>query len=218
MLSPFLLKNVATTHHRVLCVSNAWCEICAVEHKLAFSFLSKPHPHKEWGPLRRSRGMPGLVHIKKEDHLGMDGTRSDRTVRRKPTSGLHAPRCLDCIRASSEASRDVKIHHHHHPLFKGCMYFHEGLTASRVRRVPSADQRAGRVISGSQSLERRLSSQNMCSFSRAGSSHEPSAGLCGKQMKKSWWATNMRLKNALWNALADTVSIVPWHMWHVSPW
>lgn len=74
----------------------------------------------------RSRGMPGLVHIKKEDHLGMEGTRNDGTVRRKATSGLHAPPILDCIRASSEAFRDVKINHHH-PLFKGCMYFHQGL-------------------------------------------------------------------------------------------
>lgn len=44
------------------------------------------------------------------------------------------------------------------------------------RRVP--DQRSGRLISGTQSLRRRLSSQNRWSFSRAGSSKEPSAGFC----------------------------------------
>lgn len=43
------------------------------------------------------------------------------------------------------------------------------------------DQRAGRLISGSQSFSRRLSSQNTRSFSRDGSSQEPSAGFCGTQ-------------------------------------
>lgn len=123
-----IFKNAAPTHRRVLCVSNA-CDICSVKQKQTrFSIFSKPHPHKEWGPLCRSRGIPDLVHIKNEGHLGMDGTRNDV----EPRGPLGpASRCLDGS-ASSGASRDVETSS---SSLQGWAEYSSRFTASQQRRV-----------------------------------------------------------------------------------
>lgn len=77
--SPFWRKPLS--QHRFF----SYCACFRMRHllcgntgcRIRFSFLSKPHPHKEWGSMCRSCGIPDLIHIKNESHLGMDGTRGD---------------------------------------------------------------------------------------------------------------------------------------------
>lgn len=80
--------------------------------------------------------MPGLVHIKKEDHLGMDGTRSDGTARRKATSGLHIcpvlPGLLESLLRSIQGCEDSSPSSSSSFILKICVDFHQGLTASRA--------------------------------------------------------------------------------------
>lgn len=91
--SPFLRRPLSQHRFFSCCacfnVRHLLCGITGRRNR--FSFLSKPHPHKEWGSMRRSCGMPDLIHIKNESHLGMDGTRGDGS--RGPLGP--APCCLD---------------------------------------------------------------------------------------------------------------------------
>lgn len=125
--------------------------------------------------MSRSCGMPDLIRIKNESHLGMDGTRGDRSRLSGARSGP-APCCLDG-KSSSGVSRDEQKQGH--PVHQDEYFQVRSFTASDQQWRPvGPDQRSERMISGTQSFRRRLSSQNRCSFSRAGSSHDPSAGFC----------------------------------------
>lgn len=126
----------------------------------------------------RSCGIPDLIHIKNESHLGMDGTRGDGS--RGPLGP--APCCLDGNPPQEYPgmSRNRVI------LFIKDEYFQiRSFTASEQERSRDPDQRSGRLISGTQSFRRRLSSQNRCSFSRAGSSQDPSAGFCSNKKREA---------------------------------
>lgn len=127
--------------------------------------------------MSRSCGIPDLIHIKNERHLGMDGTRGDRS--RWAPNGP-APCCLDGNPPQEYPgmSRNRVI------LFiRMSISRLEALQHLSKRGAVGLDQRPGRLISGTQSFRRRLSSQNRCSFSRAGSSQVPSAGFCSNRKR-----------------------------------
>lgn len=119
----------------------------------------------------RSCGIPDLIHIKNESHLGMDGTRGDRS-----RGASRAGAVLPGRESSSGVSRDEQKQGH--PVHQDEYFQIRSFTASEQERSRVPDQRSGRLISGTQSFKRRLSSQNRCSFSRAGSSQDPSPGFC----------------------------------------
>ena len=125
----------------------------------------------------RSCGIPDLIHIKNESHLGMDGTRGDGS-RGPPRAGAVLPG----RESSSGVSRDEKKQGH--PVHQDEYFQIRSFTASVQQRSPVPDQRPGRLISGTQSFRRRLSSQNRCSFSRVGSSQDPSAGFCSNKKRR----------------------------------
>lgn len=132
----------------------------------------------------RSRFMPDLIHRKNESHLGMDRYESRRFTGRGPLSFLQqrgpGP-ALCCL--------DQNPPQEYPGMKRNRVTLQVRMSISRQKDSQMlnlrSDQRPGRLISGSQSLRRRLSSQNRCSFSRAGSSQEPSAGFCAKRRKKS---------------------------------
>lgn len=84
--------------------------------------------------------------------------------------------------SSSGVSRDEQKQGH--PVHQDEYFQIRSITASEQQRSRAQDQRSGRLISGTQSFRRRLSSQNRCSFSRAGSSQDPSAGFCSNTRKR----------------------------------
>lgn len=124
----------------------------------------------------RSCGIPDLIHIKNESHLGMDGTRGDGS--RGPLGP--APCCLD----GNPPQEYPGMKKQGHPVHKDEYFQIRSFTASVKQRSRVPDQRPGRLISGTQSFRRRLSSQNRCSFSRAGSSQDPSAGFCSNNKRR----------------------------------
>lgn len=131
----------------------------------------------------RSRFMPDLIHRKNESHLGMDRYESRRFTGRGPLSFLQqrgpGP-ALCCL--------DQNPPQEYPGMKRNRVTLQVRMSISRQKDSQMlnlrSDQRPGRLISGSQSLRRRLSSQNRCSFSRAGSSQEPSAGFCAKRRRK----------------------------------
>lgn len=123
-----IFKNVASTHRRVPCVSNA-CDICSVQQRqnslllslqtssaqrmraiVSLSWHTWPHSHKEWG---------SSWHGRDEERRNREGH-----------SGL--PRAAWTVQPPQEHPGMWK---HHHPCFKGWAEYSSRFTASQRRRV-----------------------------------------------------------------------------------
>lgn len=84
--------------------------------------------------MSRSCGIPDLIRIKNESHLGMDGTRGDRSRLGGARSGP-APCCLDG-KSSSGVSRDEQKQGH--PVHQDEYFQVRSFTASDQQRRPVA--------------------------------------------------------------------------------
>jgi len=105
----------------------------------------------------------------------MDGTRGDGvTGLMGPSGGPGAVWQATWTGSSSGVDPNIQVDGLRNVFI---LFIRMSISIFKTQHLKRGPQRSERVISGSQSFIARLSWQNRCSFSRAGSSQEPSVGF-----------------------------------------